>query len=207
MKKLLSMAALLGFVLAVHAQELNYTFKAGVNLANIKSNRPDVDPKINLGFHVSGLVGVPLSSEITLQPGLTLQNKGFKVISYEDGQRIDGYSTVMSIDLPVNMLYSFPLASNSIFLGAGPYVGYNISGKLKGSMVVEGITSTDSENIDFGPNGIMKTFDFGLNFMTGFKLQNGVSINAGYGLGLSNQSHTSSTLKNAIWSFGLGYTL
>src|SRR5690606_17912785 len=99
--------------------------------------------------------------------------------------------------------------AGSVFLGAGPYVGYNVSGKMKGKVDGEKIEFEDgSDKIDFsGDDKDMNAFEAGVNFLGGYKLSNGLIINAGYGLGLTNLSpdEGSKTSSNRVISFGVGF--
>src|SRR5690606_33379453 len=96
---------------------------------------------------------------------------------------------LMSIEIPVNAVYYIPAgASGSVFIGAGPYAGYNVSGKLAAKINGEKVEFEDGEDkIDFsGDDKDMNAFEAGINFLAGYKLSNGFLINAGYGLGLTN---------------------
>jgi len=103
--------------------------------------------------------------------------------------------------------------SGAVFLGAGPYVGFNVSGKTKWDVDVSGGEWTGStsgdEDINFGSgDDEMKVIDAGANFLAGYKFGNGLLINAGYGLGLSNLSNSSDSdnkFSNRVLSFGVGF--
>ncbi|MDR2285197.1 MAG: PorT family protein, partial [Sphingobacterium sp.] len=144
---------------------------------------------------------------------VSLQGKGSK--AEETIGSISGKSTinVMSIEVPVNAVYYIPTgASGSVFIGAGPYIGFNVSGKIKGEGSLGGDNGVSiKEDIKFGSKeDQMKVIDAGANFMLGYKMSNGLLINAGYGLGLTNLSNISGSdnkLSNRVLSFGIGFQL
>lgn len=112
----------------------------------------------------------------------------------------------MSIEIPVNAVYYVPVGNGDIFLSAGPYLGYNIGGKIKNSS--SNSNTTRSEDVSFsGDNKMMNRWDAGINFAVGYKLSNGLLIQAGYGLGLSNlnASENSKKFSTRTMNFGIGY--
>ena len=179
-RKLLSIAAALCFIAGAKAQT-SYGFKAGVNFPKLSVTQKETSGSFSSGastnFYVTGFVDAPIASNLSIQPGLSLQGKGSK--SKDGADEVKG--NIMYLELPVNFVYYVPAGSGNIFLGAGPYAAYALSAKNK----INGI-STD---VNFG-NGAdedgVKRFDAGLNFLLGYKLSNGFLINGGYGLGLTN---------------------
>src|SRR5690606_7953702 len=185
MKKiLLSLGA--ACLLAVGAQaQVSYGIKAGVNLGKFSNVDESMEGsvKMNPSFYVTGYADLPVAANFSIQPGISLQGKGAKVEESEDGASLSMSQNVMSIEIPVNAVYSIPTGdAGSVFLGAGPYVGYAISGKNKvkwsgvdefeelGFDASNGSLSTD---IDFsGDDKDMKAFDAGVNFLAGIRLSN-----------------------------------
>lgn len=91
-----------------------------------------------------------------------------------------------------------------MFISAGPYLGYNISGKIKDS----GPNGESERDVNFSGNDKnMNRLDAGLNFGLGYKLSNGILFQAGYGLGLSdlNASKNSKSFSNRTINFGVGF--
>ena len=210
-KLLLSFGAVV--LLAAGAQaQVSYGLKAGVNLGKF-SNQSDMAKDYqtnNVSFFVTGFADLPVATNFSVQPGVSLQGKGNK-FKY-DGDGLDGKSTtnVMSIEIPVNAVYWIPTgASGSVFLGAGPYVGFNVSGKQKFEGNLGELGGEGESDINFGGgDDEMKVVDAGANFLAGYKFGNGLLINAGYGLGLSNLSNSSDSddkFSNRVLSFGVGF--
>ncbi|WP_164112954.1 MULTISPECIES: porin family protein [Sphingobacterium] len=192
---------------AVGAQaQIGYGVKAGVNLGKY-SNWAD-QQKNNTSFYVTGFADLPVASQFSIQPGVSLQGKGAKV---EVGNSDNTLTrNVMSIEVPVNAVYYIPTgASGSVFLGAGPYVGFNVSGKdkIKGN-VGNLVSYTGDTDLKIGSDKDIKLFDAGANFMLGYKMNNGFLINAGYNLGMTDiNPKVSDTQSNRVWSFGIGFQL
>lgn len=209
-KLLLSFGAVV--LLAAGAQaQTSYGLKAGVNLGKF-SNATDLEKdyqKNNVSFYVTGFADIPVAPQFSIQPGVSLQGKGAK---YElKGDNLDGSTStnLMSIEIPVNAVYYIPAGSGNVFLGAGPYVGFNVSGKVKASGNLGEWGAEGDHDIDFsGDDKDMKRVDAGVNFLAGYKLGNGFLLNAGYGLGLSNLSPSSDSdakFSNRVLSFGVGF--
>ena len=213
MKTILSV---LGFsfisIFAANAQT-TYGLKAGMNFSKITERKfQNYTPS----YFVTGFAEYPLTSRLSIQPGLSLQGKGSKTIA--PGSIMDpdikgdykGTMNTMSIEIPINMIYYVPVGYGDIFLSAGPYIGYNISGKIKESNYEPGSTQERSSDIKFsGNNKYMNRIDAGVNFGLGYKLKNGLLFQAGYGLGLTdlngikNVSLPSSSYRT--FNFGVGF--
>ena len=134
-----------------------------------------------------------------------MQGKGGK---FKDGDVFDFDGEVesatinsMSVEIPVNLAYYIPAGTaGSVFIGAGPYIGFNVSAQGKSGNI--------TENFEFGSeSGQFNRVDYGANFQAGFKLSNGFLINAGYGLGLGNVLNTVDAVKTKhnVLSFGIGF--
>lgn len=198
MKKLLLSAAILFGSLGAFAQGgLGYGLRAGVNIPKYSTSLGDT--KSNTGFFVTGYLDAPVSPYFSIQPGLSLQSKGAKWLETSNG---DLKENIMTLDIPVNAVAKFPTGgSGNFFIGAGPYVGFALSGKYK----------ADGKDWDVkfgsGDDDNLKRTDFGVNFLAGYQLTNGFQINAGYGLGLTNLAPNNGSIKNRVWSIGIGFGL
>lgn len=187
--------------------QTGYGIKAGLNLPKIhfNGNNTTVMSDISTNFYISGYADLSVGSNFSIQPGISLQGKGAKFKSDSEIFEIEGNEdatlNLMSIEVPINAVYYIPTgAVGSVFVGAGPYAGYVVSGKAKSGNV--------SEDIPFGSAlGEMKRFDYGANFLAGYKLSNGFLFNAGYGLGLANVWNLGDgvNVTNRVLSFGVGF--
>lgn len=198
--------------LAAKAQT-SFGLKAGANFAKL-SNLSEEDgrdyQKINTLFHVTGYADIPLINNFSIQPGVSLQGKGAKVDYGLKDTEGSGRVDVFSIEVPVNFVYSIPAATGNFFLGAGPYVGVNVSakGKATGDYFLEGDNGEElkSRKLKIGGNtGVINLIDAGANFLAGYKFQNGFLINAGYGLGLTKINTNGSKSSNRVFNVGVGF--
>lgn len=196
MKKiLLSLSA--AFLLVAGAQaQTSWGAKAGLNFPKLRASGDGITESTDAStnFYVTGYASIPAAANFAIQPGLSLQGKG--------GKLEDVKTNLMYLELPVNAVYYIPTGyTGSVFIGAGPYAGLGLSGKIKGDDI--------SQDIDFGSaDDEVKRFDWGFNFLAGYKLSNGLLVNAGYGLGLGNLNNVGSgKLKNGVFSVGVGFEI
>ncbi|MFB5944631.1 porin family protein [Albibacterium profundi] len=203
MKKLFLSAIAVLFGFGAFAQELGYGFKAGVNLPNYNFSNSDLETESTTNFHVTGYLDAPINQMFSIQPGVSLQGKGAKL----ENEMGSWKQNTMWIEVPVNAVAKFPtMGGGNFFLGAGPYAAFGISGENK----IESGDFELSDEFEFGKDGTQKGTDFGVNFLAGYRLGNGLTLGAGYGLGLADIApDNSSDIKqtNRVLSFSVGYEL
>lgn len=209
MKTFLSLLGIAGLSICAANAQTSYGLKAGLNLGKITSYDSQ---KFNPSYFVTGFADIPLSGRFSIQPGVSLQSKGTKfvdAIPNWDQTATDLQTSslnVMSIEIPVNAVYYIPVGTGDVFLSAGPYLGYNLSGKLKNS--TRNSKTAGSRDVEFsGNNKMMNRWDAGVNFAVGYKLSNGFLIQAGYGLGISNLNAASKSkdFSSRTLNFGVGF--
>jgi len=197
MKKiLLSLGA--AFLLAAGAQaQVSYGVKAGLNLPKmtVSGGGASASTSTSTNFYLTGFADLPVAPSFSIQPGLSLQGKGGKV---EWTDNIESKTDLMYLEVPVNAVYYIPAGAGDVFIGAGPYAAYGISGKTK--------TGDVKNDVEWGDDGL-KRFDAGINTMLGYKLANGFLLNAGYSFGLVDMSGSdgNGSVKNNVLSFGGGF--
>jgi hypothetical protein len=163
---------------------------------------------------VGALAQIPVSSSINFRPELNFIQKGFK-LSLPDNSGGFSYSnesdaTMNYLELPLNFVYNLPAGANHVFLGAGPSIGYGLSGKSKSKESGTGIPTVEEKNdINFGGDeneDDFKPLDLGANILGGYQMTNGLFFKVGYTFGLSNISHDpDASYKNKGLSFSIGY--
>lgn len=215
---------------------LRYGIKAGVNFATIALSGDDIDDedkdfiKSLTSFQVGAFADIPVSTTFSIQPGLTLSGKGYKTEVDVEGFESDIDFNIMYLEIPVNAVYKI----GGVYLGAGPYAAFAISGKMKGednsedfedllargnnkfSARTQGLPGQavavgydEKLEIGNGADDDVKGTDFGLNFTAGYLLNSGLSIGANYGLGLSNiipDSEGDGKAKNRVFSITVGFS-
>ncbi len=202
---LLSFSVAFLLTLGAHAQT-SYGVKAGLTLPKIKltSDAANMSYTSNAStnFYLGGYASIFAVPNFAIQPGLSLQGKGGEVNVGDFQVDASGSATIsiLSIEIPVNAVYYIPTGTaGSVFIGAGPYLGFNLSAKAK--------SGNFSQDINIG-SGVqeIKRIDYGANFLGGYKLSGGFLFNVGYGLGISNMDNTDDPVeKNRVLSFGVGF--
>jgi hypothetical protein len=198
MKKLTLIALLVIPATMVFAQAPKFGFKAGVNLNNVSSNDEELNEELagRTSIHLGVITDFSMSKSLSFQPQVLFSGRGAKI---DHGDHKDVYA-FNSLEIPLNFTYR-KNASKGVFLGVGPSLGYNLSGKVKGDH--------DSEDIVFGSGeGEIKRLDLGLNALIGYQFSNKYFVSTNYSSGLSNWSNESnSTWKNNIVGISVGFFL
>lgn len=216
MKKILSLLTVVGLTTAAFAQEKPVSFgvKAGVSFPNmtVSAMGASVSFDTKTSFYVGGTADIAVSKIFSVQPGLTLIGKGTKINSggFEFGTgsgaveaEESGTLNFMYIEVPVNLMANFKAGTGKVFIGAGPYYAFAVDAYAKSGGVKEDIQIGSDEDD-------LKRGDFGLNFLGGYQLKNGLNLHAGYGLGLSSvipdQDELDVKFKHRVFTVGLGFS-
>jgi hypothetical protein len=198
MKKLTLITLLVLSATIVFAQAPKFGFKAGLNLNNVSTNDHDLKHELagRTSIHLGVITDFSMSKSLSFQPQVLFSGRGAKI---DHGDHKDVYA-FNSLEIPLNFTYR-KNASKGLFLGVGPSLGYNLSGKVKGDH--------DSEDIVFGSgDGEIKRLDLGLNALIGYQFSNKYFVSTNYSSGLSNWSNESnSTWKNNIVGISVGFFL
>lgn len=216
MKKqvVLVLLALAG-TLSTYAQ-VSFGLKAGYNNAGLS-----VEDGANLsrlsGFHAGGIADISLAENFSLQPQLLFIMKGAKQKAYKEtimGVEVESpasKTTLNYLELPVNFLYKHEVGAGKIFVGAGPYVGFGLSGKVKADgSDEEGKIKFDGKKeseVEAGDDTYMhlKRIDAGANVLAGYELKNGLLFSVNYSLGLTNIDPDGAKSKNNYFGISVGY--
>jgi len=224
MKKSFLLSMLVISAAGLYGQTISYGIDAGLNLTKLSftSYSPSgfgvsvpVSNSYLAGFHAGGLVDIRFDA-FSIQPGVLFSTKGGNSFaSFSEsfaGQTFTASGKVKTtlnyVEAPLNFIYRLDAGDGNIFIGAGPYLGIGISGKSVTNSNINGTPSTASQDLKFGsgPDDI-KNPDFGINGLIGYQLNFGLTISAGYGLGLVTSSGTNGSGKNQGYSFSLAYFL
>jgi hypothetical protein len=241
MKKLLMGATALLLTTGAFAQttmsgnDARFGLKAGVNLSRFHlsgNNAFNDNVKDNVGFNVTGYGDFGVGNNFFIQPGISLQNKGAKFESVNTGTVGNTTTTVtsanktnlMTIEVPVNAVFRIPTGdAGAIQISAGPYVGFNISGKNKTELTTTTVNNTTNattttngsaeDDLKFGSSSDKNysSTEFGANFGLAYRLNSGFTVGANYGLGLTNLTPKDNRvnddkLTNRVLGFSVGYS-
>lgn len=124
-----------------------------------------VDSRVESGGHfgygISGLMEMPVYKGFSFRPEVSFINQGGSYYSRysEEGMAARNSYSYYSIQVPLNISYTFFLSDVRLSVFLGPAFDFSLFGKMK-------TRGTDvSTDIDFGkdeePN--LRTFDFGIN--------------------------------------------
>ncbi len=179
--KITLFAAFCAFTTAAFSQ-ISFGVKAGLNLANQSysgDGTGEIDTKMLPTFQVGGILEIGITEAIAVQSGLSLQGRGFKLDDEILGVAFKSTANLLYLQVPAHLLYR----GNGFFVGAGPYVGYAVSGKVKAEVA----GNTDSETLSIG-NSVeddLSPIDFGVGIQAGISL-GAIRVGAGFDLGLSD---------------------
>jgi hypothetical protein len=175
-------------------KKIKFGIKTGISVAtchkeydaNFYTNPPEARS-------ITGAIGgvflqVSLNNKVCFQPELQMIGKGMKT---KDENNISYPEKITYLELPLNILYKPVSAKGSFFIGGGPAPAFYIG-----------------ENVFYSSGSAIKKFDFGINFLTGYELPIGFSINLHYTHGLTNISSDKTfipVMKNRCFGITIGY--
>lgn len=181
MKKLITLTAALAITgTALFAQKVSFGIKGGVqqNSVSVRTTGGDEDYTLEMpgiGFQLGGVADIAVSSNFSVQPNLLFNYRSVKTAM------LNGKMSGISVDLPINALYRH----NGFFIGAGPNLSYNISGKIKpftdGDEDVELFKANEGEE-----EALLTRFEIGVNAMMGYQFPSGFGIAANFTRGFNN---------------------
>ena len=187
------------------SQELSV--RAGLNLSNmvIKDDQETYsdDFNMNTGFHLGAAVNFPFSDVFSIETGLLLSTKGYKI----KGEDFTSKWNLMYLDIPLNAKASFELGDIKMYGLLGPYIGLGISGK--NSNKSEGEKNSETINWGSDENASFKRLDFGLTVGAGVEISS-LQIGLQYGLGLANIAPSTdggNQINNRLLTLALGYKI
>ena len=200
-----------------------FGIKAGFNSSNmhIVSESWVLSSKLKTGFHIGATAEFPLTEMFSLETGLLISTKGVivkELLTEEDMGFNEGmgfnleYKANLSplyLDIPVTAKASFDTGGGTKIYGVfGPYVGIGLSGKIKQEESINGATTSEEIDIEWGSDiesSNFKRMDFGLIMGAGVEL-NSIQIGLNYSLGLANISpQTNVKVNNRVLGISVGY--
>jgi len=181
---------LLAFPFAGLNAQIQFGLKAGFNIANVTGGGLP-DAKTLLGFQGGGLVKIPLTDMLSLQPEAVYSIQGFKYPDSTSGISVNFKNSY--INIPVLLTYTLPAG---LFFQAGPQVGFLVS------------ASAGAGGVSISTKSIFKSTDFSLAFGAGYNMTDNFGINARYHLGLTNiavNPGEGESVKNSVIQVGFFY--
>ena len=187
MKKGISLFSLLLLFVTIQSfAQVKFGVKAGLNLSNMtaKDNTRTYSNnyKTKTGFHFGVTAEFPISESFSFEPGMLYSSKGYM---YKETD-YNVTASVNYLEIPMNAIYKIDLSGAKMLISAGPYLGFALSGKYKGTE--KGYDFNESIKIgNNADNDDIKSLDYGLNIGVGAEIKQ-ITIGLQYGLGLANIS-------------------
>ncbi len=193
--------------------QMQFGVQAGVAISNVNRSVPGLSlPGFSIGSnHIVGpTAGATASLKIwkwlEFRPELNFIQRGSNISSSFVSYTVEGKYTLNYLDIPLNVVYQHQLGPGKIFGGLGPEIAFGLSGKGKGDNnqnVKIKFDGKDEISSDFLH---LKTTDLGLSFCLGYQLHNGLFLNGGYYLGLTDiDPNKDFDWKNHGFSIKVGY--
>lgn len=212
------------FAQSAFKEKLSFGAKAGINAAyygvdkdyrnSMKEDGGGILPI--LSFQIGGYADYALKDNISIQAGLSISGKGYRemwTIDFLDVQTDwNSRERLLYVEIPVNAIFK----TGKLFFGAGPYLGYALSGRYKSTAKTYDdsgdLTKTEnfSGKVDFSnyADYEFNRLDVGVNLLAGYQITNQISAGLGFGMGLTNLYKDGSSedyLKNRVFSVSVGY--
>lgn len=205
MKKIiLTLAAVVGIgfsQLSAQSVDISYGAKVNANMSNFLLNdMKDNESSMKLGVSVGGFLKFEFTENFAIQPEVSIYYKGSKMKDKRMNIKYD--NDFWGFEIPVYAVGQMNLGTGKGYVGLGPYIGCNFSGKADPGDInlykKDKVTDTS----------VLKRWDFGAGLMAGYEFDNRFSINASYQIGFldlldANKKH--SDARNQTVSLGVGY--
>lgn len=191
MKKLclLALTVMAGF--AVHAQNVDFGLKGGLNLATWSANNSSVGYQNRAGFYGGLSARVHVSPNFAVQPEVVYSSQGTK---YTFGNQEHNLK-LNYVNIPLMLQAK---VGGGLYAQAGPQIGFLIGVEDKVQDVETGFFTTQ----DFKKN------DVAVGFGIGYSGVSPIGIDARYNLGLTNINNAgANNIKNNVLQVGLTYRL
>ncbi|MBM1105374.1 PorT family protein [Aurantibacter crassamenti] len=170
-------------IVSVSAQDFAFGVKGGLNLASIGGNSyaslGGISSKV--GFHIGGVVEIPISEKMAVQPELLYSSQGSKWSYYGSGNNLN----LDYVNLPVLAKY---YVIKGLSAEAGPLVGL--------------LLSTNAAKEDFKSLDI--AFGIGASYKIGDNLFAGLRYNKGI-MNVNNDATYNGTNQNNVFQVFAGY--
>lgn len=161
MRKIICIAFLAVLIILPVAAQVTFGVRVGGAYSSlVQKVEGTYNAGARFGFSVAGLADVPLYKGLSLRPELAFTNQGGAFISnfqVEGAKNSHNKCSYYSIQVPVNLAYTFVINDVQLGVYAGPALDFSLFGKMK----------TENQNVDihFGQNkeADLKSFDLGVN--------------------------------------------
>lgn len=191
------MTAVLGMFALAGFSQVKWDARVGMNFSNMtKAEGTKALPGFNLGVGMD----YGFSENWSLQSGLMISSKGYKIKDYSKDRPI-------YLDIPILAAYKFNISDNTKFvINAGPYLAFGLGGKCKFD---EGgdyklFKGEDGEDAEYS------RFDLGIQYGIGLEIGDHYLVNLTGQNGFISpfdypDGYDGDKPKNMTFSIGVGY--
>lgn len=161
--------------------QLRYGVKAGIVLADMPFNQPDLlvynfvalqkEVMPALSFFAGGVAEYDLHRNWSLSAELQFSGKGYRESTTDTFQDFtDFYAHLWYVQAPLALSFRW----NGIFIGAGPYMGVGLAGRTKTTLDILPAPLVTKERVRFGntEDDYFRRFDGGLYAQAGYSFRN-----------------------------------
>jgi hypothetical protein len=211
MNKFLSVGLFTALAYGPATARISFGPELGINISGYSGKNAGVKQQgitTVTGWRLGGVADIQLTNNISLQPAALFTKNGYKyVVADQIGDSYEYNFNANTVEIPLNVLYKIGREDRGrFFIGAGPYMGINVGGKIKAHMLFGGdmktaIGSDSTDNI--------KRFDFGVGVNAGYQLPMGMFIRIHYQQGIANMQpmgNKDNTMMNYHYGISVGYT-
>jgi hypothetical protein len=159
------------------------------------------------GFNAGLIFDFPMGNLLSLESGLTVNQKGYHILQEGTLSSVDLRTRNYFLDVPFMLKARLELGGIAAYLGAGPYVGFGLSGRTVGDFTVLGVPMSGDSDVVWGneSGADFKRFDYGAVLGAGIEIKQ-VLIGLSYGYGIANLApQDNRDLRNRVLSLSLGY--
>ena len=218
MKKQILLIALVAFYSTAFSQtKSSFGFKAGISSAGLKGEAANslnnlldfsngmITTSNRTGFFAGGFANIPLSGNISLEPGLYYTQKGYQMkgaLNVKDldflGAKATANLTSQYIDIPLLLKANF----DGLQIFAGPQVSYLLKSDLK---LKAGLLGINLLNSTMDATAQFNRWDAGITGGVGYQFKNGMNLSGSYDYGLMKaDANKNMDVYNRGFKLGLG---
>ncbi len=194
--------------------QVSFAPEIGINMCTyMKLSGTKMWNRINNGIRAGGKADITLTPHFHLQPGVLYAGNGYNPPIMAGGANKS--MKISTIEVPFQLVYKINTAiANTPFIGVGPYLGCNISGRanFSGAITYPYAEPGYARPLKIGSavGDDIKQFDAGVSASAGLQLANGLYVLVLYQRGLMNllpQGDAGNSLKSFNIGFSAGYYL
>lgn len=185
MKKLILLSTMAIFAISnvINAQNVDFGFKTGLNISNIRGGEGARDNLFT--FHIGGVAEFKVNEKFSLQPELLYSRQGAE----------SGNSVKLKLDYLSIPLMAKYYVTEKFSIEAGPQLSFLVNDKAVFNDRSIPNLNTDASN-----------FDFALNVGFGYNINANLFAQVRYNYSITTISENPD-LKNSVFQISLGYKL